>query len=95
MNNCSSNAEQEYFQKPTTERLACLGSGCFVQIPYNGRCEWVELTHQEGDEYVGILHPELATTQATTTTDNQPDDQEIHLRKEHITALGCDRYCFC
>lgn len=102
MNNCCSNAEQAYFQKPTADRLACLGAGCFVQIPHNGQCVWVELTRKEDDEYVGILHPELSTSQAATptvvtTTDKQfpSDNQEVHLRTQQITALGCDRYCFC
>lgn len=99
------NAELDTFQEPTAERLAGLGAGCFVQIHRNAECEWVEITRAEGNELVGMLHPALssplpteaapATTEAHNQTQCQATNEELRLRKEQITALGCDRYCFC
>jgi len=94
-------AEQDTFQEPTAERLAGLGVGCFVQIHRNGECEWVEITRGEGNEFVGMLHPALSTPLPTETAHaikeahRQAANEELRLRKEQITALGCDRYCVC
>lgn len=103
MGNCCISEEQDTFEQPTPERLAGLGAGCFVQIHRNEQCEWVEITRTEGDELVGNLHPALSTPLPTIVPSNvssgdtqvQASNKEVRLRKEQITALGCDRYCVC
>ena len=93
--------EDDNFEQPTAERLAGLGPGCFVQIQRNGRCDWIEITRTEGDEFVGTMHPMLSTplpantSENSTSADGQTINKEVRLRKEQITALGCDRYCVC
>ena len=86
-------ARQDAYAEPTEERLDGLHAGCFVQFNHHGQCDWVEITGTEGNEFVGISHPELSEND----DGNQPTDsrEEMHLRKEQITAMGCDRYCFC
>lgn len=103
MSHCFSNEVQDNFEKPTAELLAGLGAGCFVQIQrntqHNIETGWVEITRTEGDELIGILHPELSSASVTSSTSTEEQTQttknEIRLRREEITALGCDRYCFC
>lgn len=87
------NARQDAFAEPTTESLAGLGAGCFVQFKHNGQCDWVEITRSEGDELVGISHPELSESDTGEQSNNA--SEELRLCKEQITALGCDRYCVC
>ena len=102
MNNCCINEKLDNFESVSPEQLDGLGPGCFVQIPRNGECEWVEVSRIDGDELVGVLHPELSTPLLTTPTrsesvNSQPQtaNGEVKLCKEQITALGCDRYCVC
>ena len=101
MKNCCINEEQGHFEQPTAERLAGLGPGCFVQIQGDGRCDWIEITRTENDEFIGTMHPMLSTplpavvSSDSTSTVKQTIKKEVRLRKEQITALGCDRYCVC
>ena len=103
MSKCCINEEQEGYQQPTAERLAGLGEGCFVQIHRNGQSEWIEISRTEDDVLIGIVQPALSTPLPmavgadTNNTGNQPPAvaEELRFRKEQITALGCDRYCFC
>lgn len=86
-------AQQDAFAEPTPERLDGLGAGCFVQFYHDGRCDWVEITETQGDELIATTHPELSEGDAKTQT--MRPCEKLCLRKEQITALGCDRYCFC
>lgn len=91
-----SNIQQDIFQPPTAERLDCLGAGCYVQIHRQGECQWLEISRTEGDELVGVLHPALSTPlSAESTADTAAEPKELRLRREQITALGCERYCSC
>jgi hypothetical protein len=82
-------AVRDGFVEPTIEKLDNLGPGCFVHVNDNGVCCWAELKSAECDKgYRAVLHPALSGDQRQAGT-------EVVVRREQITALGCDRYCVC
>lgn len=85
----------EGFAEPTQDRISHLGPGCFVQkMEVCGTCCWVELTSDDkGDgTYQAIAHPALSDGDAATMF---KEGEPIQVTKDQITAMGCDRYCFC
>lgn len=87
------NAVKEGFVEPTKERLDDLGPGCFVQKKESGgSCCWVEITSMGDTEFKCIAHPALL--EGADPGGISEGDQGI-VKREQITALGCDRYCFC
>lgn len=85
-------ANEEWFEQPTPEKLAGLGQGCFVQVREPHGCYWVEITEGGGGRFSGMVHPELQSPCCKPLADA---GQMADIRSEDITALGCDRYCFC
>lgn len=86
-------ALQDGFVEPTEESLDDLGPGCFVQKKESGgSCCWVEIVSMDDTGYECIAHPALLNGE------NDGDVSEgdvVSLKRDQITALGCDRYCFC
>ena len=92
MGNCA-NAVTDGFVQPTQQRLDDLGPGCFVQkMGPNGTCCWVEITSNGDSEYECIAHPSLLNG---TCNDGVSEGDHTRVKKEQITALGCERYCTC
>jgi hypothetical protein len=79
------------FAPATAERLAQLSVGCFVRVGEGGGAYWIELQHIDGDRLCGVLHPELS---AGADAPGEPGAM-VSFRRGQITALGCDRYCWC
>lgn len=90
--NTAEQSTQEYFVQPTPEKLATLGRGCFVQVREHGDCFWVEITEGEPGRFSGTVHPELQSPCCKPAASIGP---VADFRSDDITALGCDRYCFC
>jgi len=83
----------EGFAEPSEERLDHLGPGCFVQkMEVCGTCCWVELTEGDADVFEGIAHPALSDSDAKLV---YKEGDRVQVTRDQITALGCDRYCFC
>ncbi len=85
----------EGFAEPTNDRLGHLEAGCFVQkMEVCGTCCWVELITDEDESgnFEGIAHPALSDRDAQSMFH---EGQVVQVTKDQITALGCDRYCFC
>ena len=81
------------FVKPTQILLANLGPGCFVQKTEScGDSYWVEITSIGDSEYKCIAHPSLIMNAGEGVV-SEGDLGTV--RPEQITALGCDRFCFC
>lgn len=90
--NRAEQANEEWFVQPTPEKLAGLGQGCFVQVREGQGCCWVEITTGGEGRFSGIVHPELQSPCCKPLPGMGP---VAELRSEEISALGCDRYCFC
>jgi hypothetical protein len=87
------NAIVEGFAEATEDRLDHIGPGCFVQkMEVCGTCCWVEITDETNDSYEGIAHPALSDGGAQAMF---KEGDVVQVTKDQITALGCDRYCFC
>jgi len=84
----------EEFVVPTTDLIANLGPGCYVQILDNNDLFWVEIETVCDSEYKGRVHPKL-NTGLNTGYCPFGDDNLVLFCKEQITLLGCDRFCFC
>lgn len=92
MGECA-DAAVEGFAEPTAERLGHLGPGCFVQkMEVCGTCCWVEIVSEKDDAYEGIAHPALSDGAAEAMF---TEGEKVVVQKDQITAMGCDRYCFC
>lgn len=83
---------EERFVQPTPEKISSLGRGCFVQVREQQGCFWAEITGGAAGTFHGMVHPELKSPccKPLPNTGLTADFQS-----ENITALGCDRYCFC
>jgi hypothetical protein len=81
------------FVEPTQMLLDDLGPGCFVQkMESSGALYWVEITSIGNFGYECIAHPTLVNN---TDVSVVSDGDLGTVRREQITALGCDRFCFC
>ncbi|OGI38453.1 MAG: hypothetical protein A2140_09415 [Candidatus Muproteobacteria bacterium RBG_16_62_13] len=76
----------------TAEELGHVAPGCFVQFGANGMRCWMEISRIEGDTISGRLHPELSNPICLIEYYNA---DIISIHRDQITALGCDRYCWC
>ena len=76
----------------TEEGLIHLAPGCFVQVGLGEASYWVEIGRIEGVTISGMVHPELSGSLCLI----DHDSCEIAcFSRDQITALGCDRYCWC
>ena len=93
MGECA-NAVKEGFEVPTNDKLDNLGPGCFVQKTDEcGSCCWVELvSSSDNGSYEAIAHPALTRG---AVNEGIIEGDKVTVLRNQITALGCDRYCFC
>lgn len=82
----------EGFPAVTEEDLGHLAPGCFVQVGLGDASYWVEIGRIEGDTISGMVHPELSTSLCLIDHDSC---EVARFNRDQITALGCDRYCWC
>ena len=74
------------------DELAHVAPGCFVQVGHGDSAYWVEIGQIDGSMMSGTVHPELSGDLCII----HHDSCEIaRFRREQITALGCERYCWC
>lgn len=76
----------------TPEDLGHVAPGCFVQFGTNGMRCWIEICQIEGQTVSGKFHPELSNPICLIEHYNA---DIVSIRRDQITALGCDRYCWC
>jgi hypothetical protein len=80
------------FVAATEDNLSHIAPGCFVLVGSGQESCWVEIGRIEGETVSGIAHPELSNSLCLV----QHDYCEIaSFSRDQITALGCDRYCWC
>jgi hypothetical protein len=92
MGKCA-HAARDGFEEPTEEKLERLGPGCFVQIKAPGEsCCWVEITSIEDSGFNSIAHPALSDCKED---EHIAEGDQVVVNRKQITALGCDRFCFC
>ena len=92
MNTDEIGADGRGFVEASEENLGRLVVGCFVLVGTGETSYWVEIRHVDGDRLSGTVHPELSAMSGPA----RHDSCEIaSIRREQITALGCDRYCWC
>lgn len=82
----------ELFQVPTEEQLENLGAGCFVRIDDDTDCFWVEIDGEEDGLLMGVVHPELASSDCPCS---RAVNERVRFGRDQIRYVGCDRYCFC
>ena len=82
---------EDGFVEPTEEKLNNLGPGCFVQVENHGSCCWVEIMAVSNTGYEAKAYPALSDGPNT----EQLPCSDMLIQRNQITALGCDRYCFC
>jgi hypothetical protein len=80
------------FPAITEEDLGHLAPGCFVQVGLGEDSYWVEIGMIEGDTISGMVHPELSGSLCLIDHDSC---EVARFSRDQITALGCDRYCWC
>jgi hypothetical protein len=80
------------FPAITEEDLSHLAPGCFVQVGLGEASYWVEIGQIEDATISGIVHPELSSSLCLIDHDSC---EVAHFSCDQITALGCDRYCWC
>jgi len=80
------------FPAVTEEDLGHLAPGCFVQVGLGDASYWVEIGRIEGVTISGMVHPELSTSLCLIDHDSC---EVARFSRDQITALGCDRYCWC
>ena len=81
------------FVQPTQILLNGLGPGCFVQkLESNGASYWVEITSTGDTGFECIAHPALMKG----VYEGVISEGDLGtVKREQITALGCERFCFC
>jgi hypothetical protein len=86
--------EQDGANHPTVteEELGHLAPGCFVQVGSGDTSYWVEVGQIEGATISGMVHPELSGSLCVVDHDSC---EVARFSRDQITALGCDRYCWC
>lgn len=80
------------FPAVTEEDLGHLAPGCFVQVGLGETSYWVEIGLIEGAAISGMMHPELSSSLCLIDHDSC---EVARFSRDQITALGCDRYCWC
>ena len=91
----TTNAIDKGNQEPAAlsgEDLGHLAPGCFVQFGTDGMSCWIEINRIEGDIIGGKLHQELSNP--ICLIEHYFTDV-VSIRRDQITAMGCDRYCWC
>jgi len=76
----------------TEEELSHLAPGCFVQVGFGDTSYWVEIGQIEGATISGMLHPELSSSLCLI---DHNSCEIARFSRDQITALGCNRYCWC
>jgi hypothetical protein len=84
--------ENANLQTLTEEDLGHLAPGCFVQVGLGDAAYWVEIGLIEGSTISGMVHPELSSELCLVDHDSC---EIARFNRDQITALGCDRYCWC
>ena len=84
--------EVEHPDAVTEEDLGHVAPGCFVRVGSGDASYWVEIGQIEGVTISGIVHPELSTSLCVI---NHDSCETARFSRDQITALGCDRYCWC
>jgi hypothetical protein len=84
--------EHARLQTLTEEDLGHLAPGCFVQVGLGDAAYWVEIGLIEGGTISGMVHPELSGVLCLIDHDSC---EIARFSRDQITALGCDRYCWC
>lgn len=80
------------FVPATAEGLQHVVPGCFVLVRLaEGYC-WAEVLAITGETVLGRRHGELSNYVCPVECNS---DKAIFFRREHIKALGCERYCWC
>lgn len=82
----------EGFPAVTEDDLSHLAPGCFVQVGLGETSYWVEIGLVEGATISGMVHPELSSSLCLIDHDSC---EVARFSRDQITALGCDRYCWC
>ena len=80
----------EEFVIPTDNLLDNLGPGCFVRVDQGNGPFWVEIEDTDGYIFGGRVHPNLGGIECPYHA-----ECEVHFKREEISRLGCDNYCFC
>jgi|GEM_PF-1258710 len=80
------------FPAVTEEDLSHLAPGCFVQVGLGEAAYWVEIGRIEGVTISGMVHPELSSSLCLI---DHGSCEVARFSRDQITALGCDRYCWC
>jgi hypothetical protein len=80
------------FPAVTEEDLNHLAPGCFVQVGLGESSYWVEIGRIDGVTISGMVHPELSSSLCLIDHDSC---EVARFSRDQITALGCDRYCWC
>ncbi|HCU53471.1 MAG TPA: hypothetical protein DIC36_04040 [Gammaproteobacteria bacterium] len=83
---------EDHFPAPTKEDLNHLAPGCFVRIGLGDAAYWVEIGKINGVTISGMVHPELSGTLCLIDHDSC---EIARFSRDQVTALGCDRYCWC
>jgi hypothetical protein len=83
---------EDHFPAPTEEDLNHLAPGCFVRIGLGDSAYWVEIGKINGVTISGMVHPELSGTLCLIDHDSC---EIARFSRDQVTALGCDRYCWC
>lgn len=84
--------EGQHPDSVTEEELGHIAPGCFVRVRSGDTSYWVEIGQIEGATISGMVHPELSTSICVISHDSC---EIARFSRNQITALGCDRYCWC
>jgi hypothetical protein len=84
--------KSKHLDTVTEEDLGHVAPGCFVRVGSGDTSYWVEIGQIEGVTISGIVHPELSTSLCVI---NHDSCEIARFSRNQITALGCDRYCWC
>ena len=86
-------AERDGYMLPTEEKLNEIGPGCFVQFKdLSSLYCWLEVISLDNTGFNCIARPAL--TPSASNQDISEGDR-IFVNRDQITALGCERYCYC
>jgi len=86
------NGEDANINVVTEEDLGHIAPGCFVRVGSGDASYWVEIGQIDGFMLSGVVHPELSTSLCVI---NHDSCEIARFSRDQITALGCDRYCWC